>query len=251
MSMTTVAIRTGAGTTIGVLAEQLTPHLAVHPALVVDTDGGTDYDHAAWELTHTHPAAHCYATSRRHQPCGHPLYETSRTGSKDDASWQTSARTTSAATCRPACAMKSAASPTPPTTGAPADTWVSAKRCRSDRLRRRRKNPRPSPPAGRAVVAPDRRQPRRATRLRRPFRPAAQLVSRPSPVRQAESQTRQPGRRKLALRRDRHQAPPSHRTRRRPSDIAPSHGNHQRPLPRHNRPKRTEPGSSGNARHHP
>jgi hypothetical protein len=53
MSMITVAIPTARGETIGVLAERITAHLAIHPGLVVGCSGATDYDESALELTHT------------------------------------------------------------------------------------------------------------------------------------------------------------------------------------------------------
>lgn len=52
MAMTTVAVRLPDGTTIGVLAERVTAHLAIHPLLVADTDGDTCYDQSALEITH-------------------------------------------------------------------------------------------------------------------------------------------------------------------------------------------------------
>jgi hypothetical protein len=53
MAMITVAIPTAGGETIGVLAERITAHLAIHPALVIGCGGATDYDESALELTHT------------------------------------------------------------------------------------------------------------------------------------------------------------------------------------------------------
>jgi hypothetical protein len=53
MAMITVAIPTASGETIGVLAERITAHLAIHPALVIGCGGATDYDESALELTHT------------------------------------------------------------------------------------------------------------------------------------------------------------------------------------------------------
>ncbi|OMC10581.1 hypothetical protein [Mycobacterium sp. SP-6446] len=53
MAMITVAIPTSSGETIGVLAERITPHLAIHPALVIGCAGATDYDESALELTYT------------------------------------------------------------------------------------------------------------------------------------------------------------------------------------------------------
>jgi hypothetical protein len=53
MAMITVAIPTAGGETIGVLAERITPHLAIHPSLVIGCGGATDYDESALELTHT------------------------------------------------------------------------------------------------------------------------------------------------------------------------------------------------------
>lgn len=52
MAMITVAIRTAVGETIGVLAENITAHLAIHSALVIGCGGATDYDESAVELTH-------------------------------------------------------------------------------------------------------------------------------------------------------------------------------------------------------
>ena len=51
--MMTVAIPTPGGETIGVLAERITAHLAIHPALVIGCGGVTEYDQSALELTHT------------------------------------------------------------------------------------------------------------------------------------------------------------------------------------------------------
>jgi hypothetical protein len=53
MAMITVAIPTAGGETIGVLAERITAHLAIHPALVIGCGGATEYDEAALDLTHT------------------------------------------------------------------------------------------------------------------------------------------------------------------------------------------------------
>jgi hypothetical protein len=53
MAMITVAIPTAGGETIGVLAERITAHLAIHPGLVIGCGGATDYDECAVELTHT------------------------------------------------------------------------------------------------------------------------------------------------------------------------------------------------------
>jgi hypothetical protein len=53
VAMITVAIPIAGGQTIGVLAETITAHLAIHPALVIGCGGATDYDHSAVELTHT------------------------------------------------------------------------------------------------------------------------------------------------------------------------------------------------------
>ena len=53
MAMITVAIRTAGGETIGVVAERITAHLAIHPGLVIGCGGATDYDESALELTHT------------------------------------------------------------------------------------------------------------------------------------------------------------------------------------------------------
>jgi hypothetical protein len=53
MAMITVAIPTAGGETIGVLAERITAHLAIHPALVIGCGGATEYDESAMELTHT------------------------------------------------------------------------------------------------------------------------------------------------------------------------------------------------------
>jgi hypothetical protein len=53
MAMMTVAIPTAGGETIGVLAERITAHLAVHPALVIARGGAAEYDESALELTHT------------------------------------------------------------------------------------------------------------------------------------------------------------------------------------------------------
>jgi hypothetical protein len=53
MAMITVAIHTAAGETIGVLAERITAHLAIHPGLVIGCGGATEYDESALELTHT------------------------------------------------------------------------------------------------------------------------------------------------------------------------------------------------------
>ncbi|MGE2818227.1 hypothetical protein ACQI5H_24265 [Mycobacterium heidelbergense] len=53
MSMITVAIPTPAGETIGVLAEKITAHLAIHPGLLIGCCGATQYDESALELTHT------------------------------------------------------------------------------------------------------------------------------------------------------------------------------------------------------
>ena len=53
MAMITVAIPTASGETIGVLAEKVSAHLAIHPALVIGCSGATDYDESALELTHT------------------------------------------------------------------------------------------------------------------------------------------------------------------------------------------------------
>jgi hypothetical protein len=52
MAMITVAIPTAGGETIGVLAERITAHLAIHPALVIGCCGATEYDESALELTH-------------------------------------------------------------------------------------------------------------------------------------------------------------------------------------------------------
>lgn len=52
MAMITVAIPTAGGETIGVLAEKITAHLAIHPALVTGRCGATEYDESALELTH-------------------------------------------------------------------------------------------------------------------------------------------------------------------------------------------------------
>jgi hypothetical protein len=53
MAMITIAIPTPGGETIGVLAERITAHLAIHPALVIGCGGATEYDESALELTHT------------------------------------------------------------------------------------------------------------------------------------------------------------------------------------------------------
>jgi hypothetical protein len=53
MAMITVAIPTAGGETIGVLAETITTHLAIHPALVISRGSVTGYDESALELTHT------------------------------------------------------------------------------------------------------------------------------------------------------------------------------------------------------
>jgi hypothetical protein len=53
MAMITVAIPVAGGQTIGVLAERITAHLAIHPALVIGCGGTSDYDESALELTHT------------------------------------------------------------------------------------------------------------------------------------------------------------------------------------------------------
>jgi hypothetical protein len=53
MAMITVAIPAAGGEAIGVLAERITAHLAIHPALVVGCGGATGYDESALELTHT------------------------------------------------------------------------------------------------------------------------------------------------------------------------------------------------------
>lgn len=53
MAMITVAIPTARGQAIGVLAEKITAHLAIHPALVIGCGGAIDYDESALELTHT------------------------------------------------------------------------------------------------------------------------------------------------------------------------------------------------------
>jgi hypothetical protein len=53
MAMITVAIPTARGETIGVLAERISAHLAIHPALMIGCGGTTDYDESALELTHT------------------------------------------------------------------------------------------------------------------------------------------------------------------------------------------------------
>jgi hypothetical protein len=52
VAMITVAIPTGGRETIGVLAESITSHLAIHPALVIECGGATEYDQSAVELTH-------------------------------------------------------------------------------------------------------------------------------------------------------------------------------------------------------
>jgi hypothetical protein len=53
MAMITVAIPTAGGETIGVLAERITAHLAIHPLLVISYGGLADYDESALELSHT------------------------------------------------------------------------------------------------------------------------------------------------------------------------------------------------------
>jgi hypothetical protein len=53
MAMITLAIPIARGETIGVLAERITAHLAIHPALVIGCGGATEYDESAMELTHT------------------------------------------------------------------------------------------------------------------------------------------------------------------------------------------------------
>lgn len=52
MAMITLAIPTARGETIGVLAERITAHLAIHPTLVTCRDGAADYDESALALTH-------------------------------------------------------------------------------------------------------------------------------------------------------------------------------------------------------
>lgn len=52
MAMITVAIPTVGGQKSGVLAEKITAHLAIHPALVIGWNGDTRYDESALELTH-------------------------------------------------------------------------------------------------------------------------------------------------------------------------------------------------------
>ena len=57
VAMITLAIPTAGGRTIQVLAESITAHLAIHPALVIGCGGTTDYDQSAVELTHTQRGA--------------------------------------------------------------------------------------------------------------------------------------------------------------------------------------------------
>jgi hypothetical protein len=53
MAMVTIPIPTAGGETIGVLAERISAHLAIHPGLLIGRGGATEYDESALELTHT------------------------------------------------------------------------------------------------------------------------------------------------------------------------------------------------------